>query len=374
VPPRPILFCSHVVECGGAEQVWLDYCRAVDPSRIAIHLACPGPGPLATQAQQLGIPVHRVPIGGTRPWRKLASLPGAAWSLRRLAHRLGCDTLVATSMIAGYAAVLAQHRGLRAIWHLHVVTRSRLARWAVRQAAGCITPSRCGAAAVAVAGTRTPTPAVVPNGVDERFFSPQAGDLRRRLSLPSGTVLAGVVGRLDPAKGHRVLFEAMARLGAEAQHLHVVVAGGETFAGSQPEVVGHGAALQQLAARLGLHHRVHWLGPVADTAPLYGDLDLLVLPSTGLESAPRCIAEAMAAGLPVVASDVGGVAEMVVAEQTGWLVAAGDSLALAMALHAAATEPQRRRQFGAAAAAAADRRYRMHTFAERLTAAILAPR
>jgi hypothetical protein len=55
-------------------------------------------------------------------------------------------------------------------------------------------------------------------------------------------------------------------------------------------------------------------------------------------------------------------------------VAAGDSLALAMALHAAATEPQRRRQFGAAAAAAADRRYRMHTFAERLTAAILAPR
>lgn len=367
MPATPILFVSHVVETGGAEHVLLDLASALDRDRFAPHVALPGPGPLADAARALAVPVHTVPIGGRSPWRKAASLPGAAQALRQLAAQLGCPVVVATSMIAGYAGVLAQRRGLACVWHLHVVTRSRIARSALARAAAVIAPSRAALAAVGAQERGT----WIPNGVADRFFAAAGAGLRARLALPPGTPLLGIVGRIDPHKGHGVLLAALADWrGLPAPHL--AVAGGELFAESQRRIGGYGAELRRQVAALGLEPRVHWLGPLADTAPLLADLDLLVVPSTAPESAPRTIAEAQAAGCPVVASAIGGVPELVDDGRTGVLVPPGDAARLRAAVAQLVGDADRRGRLATQARQHAEAEYRLATFARRCEAVFAA--
>lgn len=368
VPAPPILFCSHVVDIGGAEAVLLDLLQALDRERFTPHLACPGPGALASRAAGAGVAVHHVPIGGRTPWQKAATLPRAARGLRRLAAGLDCRVLVATSMIAGYAAVLAQHRALRCLWHLHIVTRSRLARFALRRAATIVAPSHAGASALAIDGAR-PRVCVIQNGIADRFFTATGSGLRQRLGVAPATPLLGIVGRLDPHKGHDVLLAAFGRI-TTTPPPHLVVAGGEAFADSQARIGGYAERLRASAAAAGLAGRVHLLGAIDDTAPLFADLDVVVVPSIALESAPRAVAEAQAAGRAVVASAVGGTPELITDGVTGLLVPPGDANALAAALTALLAEPGRRDRLGAAARSWADSNYRMAAFAQRFADAI----
>lgn len=364
MPAVPILFCSHVVEMGGAEVVLVDLLAAIDRQRFAPHVACPGPGPLVDRCKALGVPVHDVPLANGGAFAKARSVPGGARALRALARAHGCRLLVATSMIAGYAAVLAQQPQLPCVWHLHVVTHSRIARCALRRAAAVIAPSRAGLAAVdprLAAGSRG---AVIPNGVDERFFRAADGGLRARLGLAAGTPLVGIVGRLDPQKGHEVLLAAFGLLGTSPRP-HLVVAGGELFATNQSRIAGFGERLRQRIAGSAVADRVHLLGPIDYTAPLFAALDVVVVPSLALESAPRAIAEAQAAGRAVVASAIGGTPEMVVHGESGLLVPPGDGQALAAALTQLLGDDALRHRLGAGARATAAANYRMPVFAQR---------
>lgn len=367
--PRPVLFCSHVVDWGGAERVLVDLLPALDRSRFTPHLACPGDGPLPARARELGVPLHTIPIGGTSPWRKAWSVPGAARAIRSLAKRIGAPLVVATSMIAGYAAVLAQHRELRCLWHLHIVPRSRLARHALRRAAIVVTPSRAGAVAVDPALAASTRLAVVPNGLPERYFAAPGTDLRPRLGLDASTPLVGIVGRIDPDKGHVVLLHALSALRVDGPAPHLVVAGGEAFAATRRSVRGLTGQIEAVAAELGLTSRAHFLGHVEDIAPLHGQLDVVVVPSTEPESAPRTIAEAQAAGRAVVASAIGGIPEMIEHDVTGLLVPPNDVAALQQALGRVLKNPAHRRRLGEAARAHALATLSVTAFARRFEGA-----
>lgn len=364
MPAVPILFCSHVVEMGGAEVVLVDLLAALDRQRFAPHVACPGPGPLVDRCAALGVPVHDVPLASGGAIAKARSVPGGAWALRALARAHGCRLLVATSMIAGYAAVLARQPQLPCVWHLHVVTRSRIARCALRRASAVIAPSRAGLMAVDPRLAASPRGAVIRNGVDDRFFAAVDDGLRARLGLAAGTPLVGIVGRLDPQKGHEVLLAACEQLGPSVRP-HLVVAGGELFPKNQARIAGFGERLRQQVAARAWADRVHWLGPVDDTAPLFAALDVVAVPSVALESAPRAIAEAQAAGRAVVASAIGGTPEMVVHGESGLLVPPGDPQALAAALAMVLGDEALRRRLGAGGRAAAEANYRMAGFARR---------
>src|SRR5690606_34425362 len=98
---------------------------------------------------------------------------------------------------------------------------------------------------------------------------------------------------------------------------------------------------------LGLGARVAITGFVADTAPCYRRAAVFLIPSR-TEQMPLSLLEAMASGLPVVGTDVGDVARMVAAENTAWIVPAGDPAALAAAMDAAAGDAEARRRIGAA--------------------------
>lgn len=183
---------------------------------------------------------------------------------------------------------------------------------------------------------------VVANGVDiAAIDAARPGDeVRLELGLPEGAPVIGLVGRLDHwGKGHKELFEAMAGL-RERHPAHALIVGG----GRRMDEV------RQSAESLGLAGAVHFLGPRQDVPDLLNAMDIFVLPSHS-EGVSLALLEAMAAGLPVVASAVGGLPEVVQDGDNGLLIPPRDAGALAGALERLLTDPALARRLGANARA-----------------------
>lgn len=179
--------------------------------------------------------------------------------------------------------------------------------------------------------------AVIRNGVAVTPPARPREAVRNELRT-GGCVVGLIVARVDGAKGHDTLLRAIATLGAVRQRLAVWV-------------VGDGAQrvqLERLAADLHLSDdAVRFLGARMDVPDLLYAADFFVLPSL-TEGLPMSILEAMAAGLPVAATAVGGVPELVVDGETGILVPPGDLEALAGAMAKLAGSPELRRRMGCA--------------------------
>jgi glycosyltransferase involved in cell wall biosynthesis len=179
--------------------------------------------------------------------------------------------------------------------------------------------------------------AVIPNGVDAgRFESCRRGGRTDALGLTGAAVVVGGVGRLAPEKGFADLLRALALTRRTTAAIALVLVG------DGPER----AALRTLADHLGLADAVHFLGTRGDLREVYGGLDILALPSLE-EGSPNVLLEAMAAGLPVVATSVGGVPEIVQDGRTGILVPPAAPGALAQALSSLAADGAGRRRLGA---------------------------
>ncbi len=207
---------------------------------------------------------------------------------------------------------------------------------------------------------------ILPNGFDTDRFRPRpearprlleelgladdaggrtaAGDEEGAAAKPR---LVGTVGRDHPMKDHLGLLEAAARL-AEERNVHLVLAG----PGLEP---GHDA-LTRAARRLGLEGRVHLLGPREDVPRVLAALDVFVLSSAYGESFPNVLGEAMACGLPCVATDVGDTGRILGGH--GELVPPEDPEALARALaRLLELGPDRRREIGQGARRRIEERY-----------------
>ncbi len=166
--------------------------------------------------------------------------------------------------------------------------------------------------------------AVIPSGIDlDRFHTAQ----RRRKTVPEWfecpptATIVGSVGWLTAIKGHRFLVEAIALLKDEHPHLHLVIVG----SGEQ-----HQALLNQAKAS-GISDQVHLVGHREDVEACLAGMDCFVLPSLN-EGMGRALIEAMAAGLPVIASRVGGIPALIEDGKNGLLVPSGQSSALAGAV------------------------------------------
>lgn len=161
----------------------------------------------------------------------------------------------------------------------------------------------------------------IPNGIHPRQAERDRAAVRQALAIaPDATVLL-VVARLTEQKGHAVLLDALARIRGQMPGLVCLVAGDGPLR----------AALEQRARALGLGHAVRFLGSRRDVADLMAAADALVLPSL-FEGLPLVVLEAMAAGLPVVATRIGGTSEAVEDGVSGWLAEPGDADALARTL------------------------------------------
>lgn len=143
------------------------------------------------------------------------------------------------------------------------------------------------------------------------------GALKKELGIDVNSPLIGVLGRLAPIKDHATLLRAMTCL----ERGHLVILGDGELRGD----------LEQEAASLGISGRVHFLGWRHDVASIMSDLDALALTSRN-EGTPVSVIEALAAGVPVVVTDVGGVRSVVHDGRTGFVVPPGDAQAVAARL------------------------------------------
>jgi glycosyltransferase involved in cell wall biosynthesis len=184
---------------------------------------------------------------------------------------------------------------------------AQLERIASPLADAIIANSEAGRRRAVEAGFRTRRIFVVPNGIDcERFYPDPSGRERIRAEwcVPATAPLVGLVARFDPVKDHTTFLRAAAEVAARRAEVRFACVGG----GGSPE---YHARLRQLAAELGLASRLTWTGERPVTRGEYSAFDVAVLSSRAGEGFPNVVAEAMACGRPVVATDSGDVRAIV---------------------------------------------------------------
>lgn len=354
---------------------------ASSPMRIVLALESSGPGgaenmvvQLATALRALGHETivatmregwmtERAATAGIPVWIE-PQRPGLdpAWTLR-LAARLRRERIdvfhsheFAMNVFGGAAAVLARVRSASTIHGKHWIADRR------RRAIAYRILARLGVPVIAVSedlagyladglGMRRDRIEVIHNGIP----IPDAVEVDRRavravLGLPVDGPLLLAVGNLYAVKDHANLLRALARL-PDAQ---VAIAG-------RGEEEGN---LRRLMAELGLESRVRLLGLRDDVGRLLSAADVFVQPSRS-EGLPLAVLEAMAAGLPVVATRVGGMAEAIVENETGLMVAPGDPAELAEALRRLLESTDLRIRMGKAARVRAQAEFSVDTMARR---------
>lgn len=321
-----------------------------------VEVATPPDSPTADAARQAGLQVHPIAlVGPLDPVRDLL----AALRLRRIVQAGRFDLVHAHGFKAGLVSRLLSMRSDSArsaivvTAHNHVLFREdvpgtrkavyRLAERAVARRADRYIAVSESIRRELVDGYGLPgdSVSVVHNGVDPAPFLVQRDRTaaRERLGLPGEAVVVGLAARFSAQKGIAHLVDAVPEMlglfGADGRQLVVAVGGSGPLE----------AELRTRAEALGLGGAVRWLGHVESIPEFLATLDVYASPAE-TEALGIGLIEASLAGLPIVATDVGGVSEVVVEGETGILISPRNSMELARAIHNMLTNPSLARHYG----------------------------
>ncbi len=191
---------------------------------------------------------------------------------------------------------------------------------------------------------------IIPNGVDLRRFNCDPGPVREELRLDQDHIVIGTVGRLEPEKDQKTLLEAFRHVKEKQSTMRLVIVGNGRMA---DELKSH-------AKRLNIAEHTLFLGTRRDVPRLLSAMDVFVLPSVR-EGLPIALIEAMASRKPVVASDIGGVRDLIGHEENGMLVEAGDVEALSKSLLQLVASPALRNRMGESGRRFVERSYSLPT-------------
>jgi glycosyltransferase involved in cell wall biosynthesis len=328
---------------GGAENMLLTFLRHVDRNRIEPLVVFLQSGPFEQEVTSLGMRAITLPAGRLREPRAAARV---IVSLARLLGREQPDLVLnwmGKSQLYGATAATLAGMNDRVVWWQHGVSEGhwldRLATLLPARAVGC--SSHAAARPQARMRPHRDTFVVHP-GIDSPQVSPEdALALRRRLSISDGAVVLGIVGRLQPWKGQDRFVHALAELRRRGHQVHGLVVGGNAYDLSP----GYEAYVHRLARALGLERHVVFTGQVEDAVAYIAAMDVLVNASEP-EPFGLVLVEAMALGVPVVAVDAGGPAEILEADRSGLLVANNAPGLLADALERLSSDVELRRRLG----------------------------
>jgi len=355
------LTVAHVLSSfgmGGQERMALDLAswqKKRGHRVFAVSLAAGTEGPLGELFRAAGIPAHSVPkhagIDASLPVR-LATLIGGEGA--DVVHTHNPHAMIYGAPAAGLARAKSVHtkHGMnpdqtRRLWlrrtaatlvDAYIAVTPHLAKVAVERA-------ECDPARIHV----------VPNGIDVGRFKPDPearARARAELGIPQSSWLVGTVGRLAPEKDQGLLIRAMAPLLDERRQLLVV--------GDGPER----EALERARNETLRSEFVHLIGARSDVAPYIAAMDAFVL-SSRTEGLPLVLLEAMATGVPVVSTAVGGIPDLIESEVNGLLVPPGDERELQRQLVLLAHQPTAGLKLGQAGREAVQRRYSLAQMAER---------
>jgi glycosyltransferase involved in cell wall biosynthesis len=357
-----VVYLDHVARLSGGEIALLRLLPHLDG--IDSHVILGEDGPLATRLQQAGVSVEVLPLApAARDLRRDSARAGGvplrtAWETARYAFRLyrrlrriSPDVVHTNSLKSGvYGAFAARLAGVPVIWHLRdriaedylprSATRA-LRRLVPRMSAGVVANSQ---ATLDTLGRMRSRPAwVIPDSVESPPLPAVDGDP----ATPPSPLAFGLLGRIAPWKGQDLFLRAFGAAFPSGEQRAVII-GTAMFGEEDFE-----RELEVLAGELGLGGRVEFRGFREDIWRELGSLDVLVHASLIPEPFGQVVLEGMAAGLPVIAPDAGGPAEVIDDGRTGTLFPRGDEEALAAAMRGLASDPDRRRRLGEAGREAA---------------------
>ncbi len=343
--PLRVVFVLNSFDVGGTELNAIRTAEAFDPARVALSVVAFHPdGPLRARYDALGVPVDVVRLRNLYGIGAIAQ----AWRCARRLRSRGVDVVhthdvycniwgVLMGRLAG-ARVLASRRWWKRTPRSGLLTLNRMAyQFAHRVLAN--TPSVADMLrrdeGLSPQKVVTITNFLEPAAFERRTAAALA-DARRAFGLPVDVPLVGIVARLAAVKDHATLLRAIARL-PSALRLHAALVG------DGPER----QTLERLTTELGINSRVHFLGELPSRPTAHELFDVSVLCSLS-EASPNSVLEAMAVGRPVIASRVGGVADIVTHEVNGLLVTPGDVDGFAAALTRLTSDGALQTRLGAA--------------------------
>ena len=364
-PQVPVAIFLTRFEPGGTERQMTELIRRLDPQRFAVHVACfEKAGAWLPRVAERAASIAEFPIRGfARPATFRALLDFASWCRQqRIAVVQTCDLYanifgLPGAALAGVPVRIGSRRELNPD---KTAGQIRLQRQAYRTATKVVANSSAARAILEREGLAGSSIAVIPNGIDAAAFT------GKRPNTPGTPRRIISVANLRPEKSHETLIAAAAELAADFPDVLV-------------QIVGDGprrAELEAIVRARNLQRTVVFLGHREDVPDLLNAADAFVLPSRS-EAFPNGAIEAMAAGLPVVASAVGGLLDLIEPDRTGLLVPPENAGALATALRRLFTEPELARRLAEAGQTQVRQRYsfeRMVASFEELYTAGLAAR
>jgi glycosyltransferase involved in cell wall biosynthesis len=350
-----ILFYNHTGQVGGAERLLLTILARLDRTNFDPILICPEGGPMREMADGLRVPTESVSVLDARfTWRAdhllryLRSFVRVILDLRKKVISVDPDLIHANSVRAGLV-VTAATLGLKkqVVWHIHDLLPRHPFNSLIRAVALLSRRTRMIAVAQASAdrfvGSFWPLQkrvTVIPNGVDLERFHPDEitrQRIRGELQLGRDAPVIGIIGRLTPSKGQMELLRAFKCVVSEFPATTLLIAGAPAF----NQEYEYAELLDRAASELGISDRVRMLGARDDVAAVMQGLDLLIVNSSS-EACCLVVLEAMACGVPVLATRTGGTPEIIEHGVSGWLVPWGDESALAAAIVKLISKPELR--------------------------------
>ena len=338
-----VCFFNIAAGSGGSERSLLEILRGLKGSPYEPLLAVPVEGPLADKARLLGVPVfiHPLPALLMRlgrfagPVDYLRALGGALpvsycrWWAQFL-KRERVDILHTNSVKTTFLTVpIRRLRGRpRIVWHIRDVMRGRRSFFPLVDTLGRYVPDALVANSdfTAAQFSRCRSRVVrIYNGLVTEDYRPatpaEKDEFKGRWNVPKPRRLIGMLGVLAPLKGHRVFLETAQSILRSREDVHFFVVGDEIYdtAGHR----GYRQSLEEYASKLGIADRVTFTGFLDRVEQVIPCFDVLVQSSTEPESFGRVVVEAQLSGVPVVASRIGAIPEIISNRDIGTLVTPG---------------------------------------------------
>lgn len=320
-----------------------------------VNLLCPATAPIYERAARHGVPATALPMA-----RKslVGVLAVRGWLLEHTPDVIVTHSSIDTWLVALACLTLRRPPPLVRLRHVSVpVSRGLSSRWLYHRASCHVITTGEFIRQQLIHDNGLPPQRVtsIPTGIDLTRFSP--GDprqARQQLGLPESGPVLGIVGTLRSWKGHDDLLQALILLHRPDTRLLIV--------GDGPRR----QVLTDAVASLGLSAQVTLVGDQTDVVPWLRAMDLFVLPSTSNEGVPQAVMQAMACGLPVLATTAGAIPEVVRPNATGLLVPPRNPPALAQALATLLDAPEARARLGAGGLALARQECSLPRMLERM--------
>jgi peptidoglycan/LPS O-acetylase OafA/YrhL/glycosyltransferase involved in cell wall biosynthesis len=383
--PRTILYVDHTAKISGGEVALFNLVRSIDRTQYTPVVVLASEGPLADRLRNAGIETHVIPLDknvldvrkdtvgllSLLRFRQLASTVTYAFRLAGWAKRRRVDLMHTNSLKADiYGALAGRIAGIPVLWHVrdnidgeYLQARTAamfrlLARWlpdyVVANSASTLSRLELGAnkkgtvvysgvSNVALLHAQAVHDGYNPADVSEIWTGPDADETVEPSSGRNVDLTFILVGRIASWKGQHVFIRAAADVHARYPRAKFLIVGAALFGEDEYE-----AQIRKLVRELALEDCVEFLGFRDDVPDLISRSDVLVHASTLGEPFGQVVVEGMAAGKPVIATNGGGLPEIVVTGETGLLVPMGDATAMADAMCLLAGDAKLRAKMGMA--------------------------